>query len=92
MLEATTRHGIVSLVPSAAPGEAVGGLYLGEVVAFETDVGLGEIAAADFSSPVPFHCMVISDGTRDIGVGQRVLFCVQPHAKGTVMAVEVTKA
>lgn len=92
MTEVTLRARAVSLLPRAAPGKAVGELYLGEVVAFETDVGLGAIAASDFAAPVPFHCMVISDGTRDINIGQRVLFSVRPHARGTVMAVEVTKA
>jgi cold shock CspA family protein len=45
----------------------------GQVVAFDREVGLGEIALAD-GTRVPFHCIEIADGTRDIAIGARVSF------------------
>lgn len=45
----------------------------GTVTMFDRQVGLGEITAAD-GSRVPFHCIVIADGSRDIPVGVEVEF------------------
>ena len=45
----------------------------GVVVAFDREVGLGEVRAAD-GTTYPFHCIEIADGTRDIPVGVTVSF------------------
>ncbi len=45
----------------------------GTVTMFDKAVGLGEITA-DGGRVVPFHCIVIADGSRDIPVGAAVEF------------------
>lgn len=45
----------------------------GTVVAFDREVGLGEVRAAD-GTLLPFHCIEIADGSRDIAVGTAVTF------------------
>lgn len=45
----------------------------GTVTAFDKEAGLGEITGDD-GRVVPFHCIVIADGTRDIAVGVSVEF------------------
>jgi CspA family cold shock protein len=45
----------------------------GHVVAFNRDVGLGQVVAADGTTYL-FHCIEIADGSRDITVGQPVSF------------------
>jgi cold shock CspA family protein len=45
----------------------------GTVTAFDRVVGLGEITRDD-GRVVPFHCIVIADGSRDIPVGAEVEF------------------
>ena len=45
----------------------------GTVTMFDKQVGLGEITAVD-GRLVPFHCIVIADGSRDIPVGVEVEF------------------
>jgi cold shock CspA family protein len=45
----------------------------GTVTAFDRVVGLGEITRDD-GLVVPFHCIVIADGSRDIPVGVEVEF------------------
>ena len=45
----------------------------GTVTAFDRKVGLGEITRDD-GVVVPFHCIVIADGSRDIPVGADVEF------------------
>ena len=45
----------------------------GTVTAFDSSVGLGEITRDD-GMIVPFHCIVIADGSRDIPVGVDVDF------------------
>ena len=47
----------------------------GTVTTFDEDVGLGEITGDD-GRIVPFHCIVIADGSRDIPVGADVDFDV----------------
>ena len=46
----------------------------GTVTAFDRQVGLGEITRDDDGWIVPFHCIVIADGSRDIPVGAVVEF------------------
>jgi len=45
----------------------------GTVTSFDKHVGLGEITRED-GWVVPFHCIVIADGSRDIPVGSEVEF------------------
>jgi cold shock CspA family protein len=45
----------------------------GTVTAFDKVVGLGEITS-DGGWVVPFHCIVIADGSRDIPIGVDVEF------------------
>jgi cold shock CspA family protein len=45
----------------------------GKVVAFDREVGLGDVAAAD-GTVYPFHCIEISDGSRDISPDTPVTF------------------
>ena len=45
----------------------------GMVTSFDKHVGLGEITRED-GWVVPFHCIVIVDGSRDIPVGSEVEF------------------
>ena len=47
----------------------------GTVTSFDKVVGLGEITRDD-GSVVPFHCIVIADGSRDIPIGTEVEFDV----------------
>jgi cold shock CspA family protein len=49
----------------------------GTVTAFDKDVGLGAITADD-GRLVPFHCIAIADGSRDIPVGVAVEFDLLP--------------
>lgn len=53
--------------------ELIPALRTGTVVAFDAQVGLGEVAADD-GTVLPFHCIVIADGSRSIEVGARVSF------------------
>jgi cold shock CspA family protein len=46
---------------------------IGEVVAFDVEVGLGEVTSED-GAGWPFHCMAIADGSRRIDVGAPVRF------------------
>jgi CspA family cold shock protein len=45
----------------------------GTVVAFDREVGLGEVLGDD-GVRLPFHCIEIADGSRDIAVGALVRF------------------
>ena len=49
----------------------------GTVTAFDKGVGLGEITTDD-GRIVPFHCVAIADGSRDIPVGADVEFALIP--------------
>ena len=49
----------------------------GTVTTFDKGVGLGEITTDD-GRIVPFHCVVIADGSRDIPVGAQVEFSLIP--------------
>jgi cold shock CspA family protein len=49
----------------------------GTVTAFDKEIGLGEISTDD-GRTVPFHCVVIADGSRDIPVGATVEFVLIP--------------
>ena len=46
---------------------------VGTVVSFDRHIGLGELLGDD-GVRLPFHCIEIADGSRDIEVGARVHF------------------
>lgn len=62
----------------------------GTVVAFDRQVGLGEVATAD-GATFPFHCIEIADGSRDIAVGAAVTFGLLCKL-GTYEAARITPA
>jgi CspA family cold shock protein len=45
----------------------------GTVSAFDREVGLGEVLGVD-GVRLPFHCIEIADGSRDIAVGTQVRY------------------
>jgi len=51
----------------------ISGPISGAVVAFDGEVGLGEIESTD-GVRYPFHCIAIADGSRTIDVGTPVRF------------------
>lgn len=51
------------------------------MVAFDEDVGLGEVSDED-GRRYPFHCTEIADGSRTTTVGARVAFDVKPGRNG----------
>ena len=61
----------------------------GTVTMFDKAVGLGEITVDD-GTTVPFHCIVIADGSRDIPVGVPVEFELLPKL-GRYEATRVTR-
>jgi cold shock CspA family protein len=61
----------------------------GNVSRFDREVGLGEITAGD-GATVPFHCIAIADGSRDIQVGAEVEFDLLPKL-GRYEATDVHK-
>jgi cold shock CspA family protein len=63
---------------------------LGVVTAFDDDAGLGTVRSEDGRS-WPFHCTRISDGSRQIDVGQPVVFTIGPGAPGQWEAESVVK-
>lgn len=62
----------------------------GTVSSFDERRGLGEITD-DSGAVWPFHCAEISDGSRQINVGQRVTFVTKFHV-ARVEAFGVTPA
>jgi cold shock CspA family protein len=57
----------------------------GTVVAFDEARGLGAVEGAD-GCILPFHCTAISDGTRRIEVGTKVVFTRMPGHVGRIEA------
>jgi cold shock CspA family protein len=62
---------------------------MGHVESFDVEVGLGVVAAADGRS-YPFHCTAISNGSRRIEAGRRVVFVVGAGGPGRWEALVVT--
>ena len=69
----------------------MGGPRVGEVEAFDKEVGLGQVRASD-GELYPFHCTEISDGSRDIAVGAEVAFVIAAGHRGTWEARALVKA
>ena len=51
----------------------VEGVHSGLIVEFDSPAGLGYIDSANGNRYL-FHCIAIADGSREIAVGQKVLF------------------
>lgn len=51
---------------------------VGQVVAFDTHAGLGEIRD-QLGMVWPFHCVSLSDGSRFVELGTQVTFTVRFH-------------
>jgi cold shock CspA family protein len=49
----------------------------GTVTMFDREAGLGEITGDD-GRVIPFHCVAIADGSRDIPIGVDVEFDLMP--------------
>lgn len=62
----------------------------GVVREFDVHSGLGTIQSED-GDLFPFHCIVISDGTRNIEPGSGVYFSPYPSLRGRIEAVAVDK-
>lgn len=62
----------------------------GVVASFDEARGLG-VVRADDGSEWPFHCTAIADGTRTIGVNQRVAFQVVDGQLGRWEASVIVK-
>jgi len=61
----------------------------GVVTAFDEPRGLG-VVRADDGSTYPFHCTALADGTRDVALGTRVVFCVAAGHGGRYEARALT--
>lgn len=58
---------------AATDAPFVEGVLSGLVVEFDSPAGLGYIDSANGNRYL-FHCIAIADGSREIAVGQKVLF------------------
>lgn len=78
--------------PTAPLGRAVplGGAQ-GVVESFDDPRGLG-VVRADGGVAYPFHCTAVADGSRTIGVGERVAFRVAPGRMGRWEATDLRPA
>ena len=73
-------------------GMRLSATWLGTIVAFDALRGLGSVALARGNGVVvPFHCMAIDDGTREIEVGIRVAGTLAPDAVGRLQMTSITK-
>jgi cold shock CspA family protein len=61
----------------------------GVVLAYDEDVGLGEIGA-DEGGTYPFHATTIAGDARTIAAGTRVVFVLVCAPRGRIEAAEVT--
>jgi cold shock CspA family protein len=64
----------------------------GVVASFDDARGYGTISVSGTGAELFFHCIAIADGSRSIGVGQRVWFSIAPGHLGRLEAREITKA
>ena len=62
----------------------------GTVASFDAERGLGTVADEE-GNVLTFHCSAITDGTRQIDVGQPVTYLVRPGQRGLLEARAVEK-
>jgi cold shock CspA family protein len=67
-----------------------GAAVTGTVASFDAERGLGTVADEE-GTELSFHCSAITDGTRQIDVGQPVTFVVRPTHRGLLEARAVQK-
>jgi cold shock CspA family protein len=63
---------------------------IGTVATFDAERGVGTVADAS-GAELFFHCTAITDGSRQIDVGQPVSFVVGPTHRGLLEARQVDK-
>lgn len=63
---------------------------MGVVESFDRHVGIGNLRMED-GSLLFFHCIVITDGTREIEIGARVCVTQRPGHRGLLEAGSVHK-
>jgi cold shock CspA family protein len=68
-----------------------GRVVIGEVVAFDPYRGLGKINVSSYPQPILFHCIVVTDGSRSVNVGQKVAVKVRAGYGGALEASSVHK-
>ena len=85
--------------PSVIPSEVEGSLYskseinktfAGFVTQFDSHIGLGQIVLED-DRKLPFHCVHITDGSREIDEHQKVTFELFYHPRGRFEAKNIIK-
>ncbi len=62
----------------------------GTVVSFEDERGVGTVEEED-GATFFFHCTALTDGSRQVEVGQPILFVVRPGHGGRLEARELDK-
>ena len=62
----------------------------GTVASFDAERGVGTVAD-EAGTELFFHCSAITDGTRQIDVGQPVTYLVRPGQRGLLEARAVEK-
>jgi CspA family cold shock protein len=67
------------------------GAYTGRVVEFDERRGRGTVES-DSGERLPFHCVAIADGSRNIAVGARVEFTVGAGPVGLTEASAIRPA
>ncbi len=67
-----------------------GGGREGVVAGFDEAGGLGVVSAPGIAE-LSFHCTAIADGTRTIGVGERVVFEIVAAHRGQLEAASILK-
>jgi len=73
---------------AATDAPFVEGVLSGIVVEFDSPAGLGYIDSVSGESYL-FHCIAIADGSREIAVGQKVLFeFVMRFAKSEAWSIQ----
>jgi cold shock CspA family protein len=60
----------------------------GQVVAFNVDEGIGEVAS-DRGEVFGFHCTAITGGERVISVGTAVVFSIRAFHRGELQATDL---
>ncbi len=64
----------------------------GVVASFDEHRGYGTVSVSGTGTELFFHCTAIADGSRSIGVGQRVWFAVAPGHLGRLEARQIEKS
>jgi cold shock CspA family protein len=74
---------------SRSPRSSTEVLRAGRVTTFDAERGTGILADDEGGATYPFHCTAITDGSRLIETGCRVVFLIRPGQLGRAEAAEV---